>query len=135
VATIVYKNAMALINGVDLSASISSLSLQFEAESLDETAMGDATRKRRGGLKSQGMDITFHQKFTCVDATLFGIVGCQSCIELRPCSTNVGDANPRFQGTWHLPRYSPMSGAVGSLLDATVTFEPAGDLSRSVTAT
>ena len=89
--------------------------------------MGDNTRKRRGGLKSQGMDVTFHQKFTCVDATLFGIVGCQSCIEVRACNACSTDSNPRYQGTWHLPRYSPMSGAVGSLLDATVTFEPAGD--------
>ena len=133
--TIVYKNAMALINGVDLSASVSSLSLNYEAESLDETAMGDNTRKRRGGLKSQGMDVTFHQKFTCVDATLFGIVGCQSCIEVRACNACSTDSNPRYQGTWHLPRYSPMSGAVGSLLDATVTFEPAGDLSRTIAAT
>ncbi len=126
---------MFLINAVDLSGSVASLALSYEAESLDETAMGDGSRKRRGGLKSQGLDVTFHQKFTCVDATLFGIVGCQSCIEVRSCNACSTDSNPRFQSTWHMPRYSPMSGGVGALLDATVTFEPAGDLSRTVAAT
>ena len=131
-ATFVWKNAMFLFNGETLSCHVSSLSLTYEAESLDETAMGDDTRKRRGGLKSQGLDVMFHQNFSCVDALLFPAVGCQSCIEIRACYACSAAANPRYQGTWHLPRYSPVSGGVGSLLDATVTFEPAGDLSRSI---
>lgn len=133
--TIVYKNAMCLINGVDYSASIQSLALSYEAESLDETAMGDTARKMRGGLKSQGLSVTFFQKFTCVDAGLFGLVGCQTSVEVRACNACSTDSNPRFQATWLLQSYPPMSGAVGELLTAEVTFEPAGDLSRTVAVT
>ena len=134
-ATQVFKNAMVLINGVDYSALVQSLTLNYEAASLDETAMGNDSRKMRGGLKSQGLDIQFFQKYTCVDANLFGLVGCQTCIEIRSCNACSTDSNPRFQATWLFPRYTPMGGGVGDILMAPVTFEPAGDLSRTVAAT
>ncbi len=133
--TIVFKNAMLLVNGVDYSGSVQSLALSYEAASLDETAMGDSTRKQRGGLKSQALDVTFFQKYTCVDANLFGMVGCQTCIEVRACNACSTDSNPRYQSTWLLQSYPPMGGAVGDLLTAVVKFMPAGDLSRTVAAT
>lgn len=133
--TQVFKNAMLLVNGVDYSASVRELSLSYEAASLDETAMGDTTRKMRGGLKSQDLSVTFFQKFTCVDAGLFGLVGCQTCVEVRACNACSTDSNPRFQATWLLQSYPPMGGAVGDLLTAVVKFMPAGDLSRTVAAT
>ena len=135
IPTQIFKNAMLIVNNVDLSASVAQLALSYQAESLDESAMGDNSRKMRGGLKSQGLDVTFHQKFTCVDATLFSLVGCQTSVEVRSCNACSTDTNPRFQGTWLLQSYPPMSGGVGALLDAVVRFEPAGDLSRSVAAT
>ena len=134
-ATQLYRNAMLIVNNVDLSASVKELSLSYEAESLDETAMGDSSRKQRGGLKTQGLEVTFFQKFTCVDATLFGLVGCQTSVEVRACNACSTDSNPRFQATWLLQSYPPMGGAVGDLLEAQIRFEPAGDLSRTVAAT
>ena len=133
--TQVFRNAYLWVNNVDLSGSVQSLSLSYEAASLDETAMGDSSRKMRGGLKSQALDVTFFQKFTCVDATLFSLVGCQTSIDVRSCNACSTDSNPRFQATWLLRSLPPMSGRVGDLLTATVRFEPAGDLSRTVAAT
>ena len=133
--TLVFKNAMLIVNGVDLSASVRELGLTYEAESLDNTAHGDTSRKMTGGLKSQGLDVTFFQKFTCVDATLFGIVGCQTSVEVRACNACSTDSNPRFQSTWLFQSYPPMGGTVGELLTAGVRFEPGGDLSRTIAAT
>ena len=136
-ATEVFKNAMLQIGSVNLSDDVQSLSLAYEAESLDETAMGDDSRVKKGGLKNWTVDVTFLQDYASgqVDATLFGIVGCQTCIEIRPkhvCSTVI---NPRFQGTAMLQSYPPAGGGVGDLLQAAVRFEPAGDLSRNTAAT
>lgn len=131
-----WNNAMLLVDGVNLSGSIQSLALAYEAESLDGTKMGDASRVMQGGLKGGGVDVTFFQKFTCVDATLFGIVGCQVCMEMRACNACASACtNIRYQGTYLLQSYPPMGGAVGSLLTAAVRFEPAGDLSRNTAAT
>lgn len=135
--TEVFKNAMLQVGTVNLSAYLTELSLTFEAESLDETQMGEDSRVRKGGLKDWRAEATFTQDFAtgAVDATLFGIVGCQTCLEVRPkhvCSTVI---NPRYQGTVMLQSAPPLGGGVGSLLMARAVFQSAGDLSRSTTST
>lgn len=131
-ATRVFKNAMIIVNGVNLSAHIQSLALSYEAESLDETAMGNDSRKKRGGLKNHGIDVTFFQNSSCVEATLFSLVGCQTSVEVRACNAcSTGDTNPRYQATYMIPSCPPMGGAVGDLMTAQIRFEPAGDLSRN----
>ena len=136
-ATVVYKNAMLQLGSVNLSTYVTELSLSYEAESLDETTMGDDSRVHKGGLKNWGIDVTLTQDYAsgAVDATLHGIVGCQTCMEFRPqhiCSTVI---NPRFQGTVLVQSAPPAGGAIGSLLMATVRLESAGDLSRNTAAT
>ena len=132
-ATLVYTNAKLEINGVDLSANASEVSLNYASETLDETAMGDDTRINKGGLKTWSIDVTFHQDFAAnkVDATLFSLVGTTVCVEVRPqniCPTSI---NPEYSGIGLIESYNPVGGAVGSLLDAPVTIQSAGTLSRA----
>ena len=132
-ATLVYTNAKLEINGVDLSANASEVSLNYASESVDETAMGDDTRVNKGGLKTWSIDVTFHQDFAAnkVDATLFSLVGTTVCVEIRPqniCSTSI---NPTYSAIGLIESYNPVGGAVGALLDAPVTIQSAGSLSRA----
>jgi hypothetical protein len=136
-ATLVYTNAFIQINAVDLSSHASEVSLNYASEMQDETAMGDSTRTRKGGLKDWSVDVTWHQDFAAgaVDATLFSLVGTTVCMELRPqniCSTAI---NPIYSGIGVIESYNPMSGSVGALLDAPTTIQSAGDLSRATAAT
>ena len=133
-ASQVWKNAYLNVNGVDLSANVGSLALAYEAESLDETAMGATSRKMKGGLKKHTVDVTFFQNFSCVDATLFGLVGCQTSIEMRACNACSSAGNPIWEATYMLQNYPPMGGAVGALLQSQVRFEPAGDLRHCAVA-
>ena len=50
--TIPFTNAKILTGGYDFSGQHNQISLEYEAEALDETAFGDTTRKMRGGLKT-----------------------------------------------------------------------------------
>lgn len=136
-ATVVWKNASFIVNAVDLSNDVQSLALNYSAESLDETAMGDDTRIRKGGLLDWSVDITFLQDFAAsqVDATLFSLVGTTSCIQIKPVNAAASATNPRFGGVAVLESYPPASGAVGSMLTAAVRFVPASDLSRNTAAT
>ena len=132
-ATLVYTNAKIEINGVDLSAHASEVGLNYASEMQDETAMGDSTRVRKGGLKDWSVDVTWHQDFAAgaVDATLFSLVGTTVCVELRPqniCSTSI---NPTYSGIGVIESYNPVGGAVGALLDAPTTVQAAGALSRA----
>lgn len=133
-ATQVYKNAMLWVNNVDLSANVESLALSYEAESLDETAMGLLTRKKKGGLKSHGISVTFYQNFACVDATLYGLVGCQTSVEMRACNACSSAGNPIFEATYLLRSYPPFTGSVGEMLKTAVSFDPAGDLRHCAVA-
>lgn len=132
-ATVVYRNAYFWLNGVDYSADIAELTLNYKAEMLDETAMGDDTRIRKGGLKDWSIAAKAHQDFSAahVGANLFALVGTTTCVEVRAnnyCSTG---ANPAFTGIAILEDFPPMAGAVGSLLDVSFTLQSAGTLSRA----
>jgi hypothetical protein len=136
-ATLVYTNAFIQINAVDLSSHASEVGLNFASEMQDETAMGDSTRTRKGGLKDWSVDITWHQNFAAgaVDATLFSLVGTTVCVEIRPqniCSTAI---NPIYSGIGVIESYNPVGGTVGALLDAPTTIQSASDLNRATAAT
>mgnify|MGYP001603133600 CR=1 FL=1 len=136
-ATVVWKNASFIVNAVDLSNDVSSMTLNYNSEALDATVMGFDTRIRKGGLFDWSMDITFLQDFAAaqVDATLFALVGATACVQIKPVNAAASATNPRFGGVAVLESYPPMTGAVGTLLQATVRFVSAGDLSRNTAAT
>ena len=130
----VFKNAFLNINGVDLSANMQSLALEYSAESLDETNMSADTRKMKGGLKVTGWDLVFFQNFACVDATFFGLVGCQTSVEFRACNACSSAGNPIWEQTIMVQSYPPAGGAVGDLLMTNVRLEPAGSLRHCAVA-
>ena len=57
-ATVVYRNAVCLLNGADLSGTINEgPTIAFGAETLDETCHGDDTRINKGGLYTLTIDV------------------------------------------------------------------------------
>jgi hypothetical protein len=132
-ATIVYRNAYFWVNGVDYASDVAELTLNYKAEMLDETAMGDDTRIKKGGLKVWDVQAKFHQDFSAahIGSAFFALVGTTTCIELRPQNTCTTVINPSFSGIAILETWNPMSGAVGSLLDTMAPFQAAGTLSRA----
>jgi hypothetical protein len=133
VSTVVYKNAFFAVNGTDLSSHTAELTLNYASEMLDETAFGDGTRIRKGGLYDWSVEAMFHQDFAAgaVDATLFALVGTTTCLELRPVNACSSANNPIFTGIGVLENYPPMGGAVGALLDVKASWQSASPLSRA----
>jgi hypothetical protein len=136
VATVAYTNAFLAVNGTDVSQHVAELTLNYSAEMLDETAMGDSNRVFKGGLKNWSVDVTFHQDFAAggPDALLFPLVGVTACIELRPVNACSSATNPSYSGTAILDAYPPMGGSVGALLNTKGSFKPGGsspNLSRA----
>lgn len=137
ISTIVYRNAALYVGSVDMSQWVHDLTLNYSAEILDQTAMGNDTRVRKGGLYNWSVDVTFHEDFTsgAVDATLFPLLGTTSCVEMRPQNTCSTTINPRYFGIGVLATYPPLGGAVGNLLETKAQWQSAGTLGRSTTAT
>lgn len=122
------------VGTTNVTSYIRSLSLDYAAEMLDRTVMGDLTRKSLPGLKVWSVTAELKQDTAgALDALLFPLIGstgftvyCQSL-----ATSNVSDANPRYSGTAVLENYNPLGGSVGDLRVSSVTFRSAGTLSRS----
>lgn len=130
-ATLIYTDALVSINGVDLSDHVRSVQLQYEAEMLDDTAMGTSgTRSTKPGLKNWSFTVDFYQDYAAgsVDATLFPLIGAVAfAIMLRPVKTTVvGPTNPNFTGNAVLESYPPLTGEVGALGMASASFRAGG---------
>lgn len=132
-AVLVLTNAKVLINAVDLSAYVRQVSVNYQAELQDKTAMGASAHARIGGLKDWSLDIEFNQDFAAsqVDATLFGIVGTSVVVDVQPVNAARSVTNPSYNGNAILESYKPVSGKVGDMFIAPITMRGDGVLNRS----
>lgn len=137
-ATIVYTDALVKINSVDLSDHVKSVTLNYEAEMLDDTVMGTTgTRSNKPGLKNWSLQVEFLQDYgaASIDATLFSLIGAAAFpVAVRSSKTGaISATNPEFQGNAVLESYPPLTGEVGALGTASASFRCASDLVRDIT--
>ena len=133
-AVMVLKNAYVLINSVDLSNHVTSVTINYSAEILEKTAMSANSKQRIAGLKDFSIDLELNQDFAggSVDATLFPLVGAAAFpIEIRPDAGSVGATNPKYTGNGLLESYSPIDGSVGEMATTSITIQGDGDLTRA----
>jgi hypothetical protein len=105
-AQLVYTDAMVFINGIDLSNHVRQLTLTYEAEMLDNTAMGTS------GTRS----------------TLFPLIGAAAFpIRVKPVNASaISATNPEYQGNAVLESYPPLTGEVGALAMCSAQFRAGG---------
>ena len=132
-AAFAFTNAKVTVNSVDLSDHVKSVTINYSAEELDDTAMGDSSHSRLAGLKDWSVDVTWNQDYASAktDATLWPLVGAAAfAISVVPVNTTVSATNPNYNGNCILTSYQTGNG-VGELASATTTFLGDGTLSRS----
>ena len=133
-AAFVFTDASVVINAVDLSDHVKSVTVDYSAASEDDTVMGDDTKSSIAGLKEWSMSVEFAQDHAAnnVDATLFPLIGAAAfTVTVRPTSAAVSATNPNFTGLCILSSYPPMGGSVGDFATTTAEFASAGTLSRA----
>jgi hypothetical protein len=132
-ATHVLTDAVLTINAVDLSDWCKSATIEFEAEAIDETAMGDTTRTNIGGLKSWSLSADLMQDYasSAVDQTLWSLVGTVVAVKLKATSAGNGATNPEYNGNALIQSYQPVGGSVGELHMTRLVAVSAGALSRA----
>lgn len=132
-ATFAFTNGNVLVGGTNLSDDAKAIEINVAGEELDDTAMGDTFHSRIAGLKDWSGTITFNQDFASsqVDATIFPLIGSVTTISAKADAGTASATNPRYNGNAIITGYTPITGEVGSLGSATLTFVGAGTLSRS----
>lgn len=124
-ATLVLLNPNVLVNAVNLSAFVRSVSINYKAEIQDDTAGGDTSRSRIGGLKDWDISLELNQDFaaSAVDATLFPLVGASFAVDVRPTSAARSATNPSYTGTGILPEYAPLGTGIGELVTTSIAIQ------------
>jgi hypothetical protein len=125
-ADFVLKDAFVHINGVDLSDHVESVTLNYDADMQDNSAMGDTTHSFLPGLLVKSFTANFYQDFAAssVDATLFPLVGAAAFpVRLRASKTGaISATNPEYQGNFIVESYPIFGNSVGEMAMAAVTF-------------
>lgn len=127
-----FRDAKVQVGSVDLSVYTPSVTINYAAEMLDQTAFGDTTRSRLGGLKDWSFDLSFHYDCSTAgpEATLWPLVGTTSCWEVRAVNACSSANNPIYSGIGVLENHN-YGGAVGSLLTINCTVQSNGTLDRA----
>ena len=132
-AKFVLTDASLVINSVDLSDHVASVTLELNSEEIDTTAMGSTFMSKTGGLKSGTLSIDFQQDFASseVDATMFPLFGSTTTFVLKATSGSVSATNPSYSGSILVNQHIPISNAVGELATSSVSFPTSGTITRA----
>lgn len=134
----VLKNAYVMINTVDLSDHVRSLTLPLSTAEIDASCMGSDYTAVLAGLKGASLDVTFAQDFASseVDATLWAVYdgGVAVAIKVRRDAGAVSATNPEYQFNAIMPSYQPINGSVGALHEVQASFVSDGTITRATSA-
>lgn len=124
-AVLVLTNAFVSVNAIDLSDHSNTVTVNYEIDSVEVTAFGDAGHKFTGGLQNNSIEITFHQDYAAskTEATLYPLVGTTTTVIVKPNGSTTSATNPSYTlSSAFLSAHTPVAGAVGELAATSVTF-------------
>ena len=138
-ATSVYLSQPSLvINAVDLQDQCTSATINYVYEQLETTAFGDTARKYGAStvtsLQNNSIEVELYQSYAGseTEATIYGLVGIQTTLVLKPTSAAVGATNPSYTLTGaYLSAHTPINASLGELSTITLTFT-GGVLTKAV---
>lgn len=137
-ARIVLTDAKVTINGVNLSDHLASITINESVDVVETTAFSSTAAKTRvGGLRDNSVTLEFHQDFAAasVEATINGtssLVGTLTTIVVQPTSSAVGATNPSYTFSALVSEWTSLSGSVGELSTASVTWPISGAITKAV---
>jgi hypothetical protein len=129
-AKLVLTDVQTKIGGVDYSANINQVEISVSADSVETTAFGSAWRTEVSGLKQGTFTVSFHTDFAAaaIDSSLWSLFGTQATVVVKPLGTATGVG---YSFVANVNNLTPVSGAVGDLAVANVTWPITGEVTRS----
>lgn len=131
----ILTNVVVKIGGVDLSAFVSNVSLSSSADAIEVTSMSSGgARERISGLKDNSVTIDFMNDYAAssVEATIYPLIGSTAiAFEILPNGTAVSATNPKYTGSLIVVDWTPVAGAVGELVTASVTWPITGAITKA----
>ena len=121
------------VAGKDLSAYVSSVTLNRTVDSLEVTAMGDAGHKYVAGLESSSVTIDFFNDWATdkVGQTLDTAFGTTVAVVVQPAAGAASATNPKYTFNVLVDSITPVNGAVGDLATQSVTWQVNGAIVKT----
>ena len=128
----VLTDVKTLINSLDFSDHLASVTIDLTSDEVETTAFGGSGfRTRVGGLKDGSITLSFHNDFAttgsgAVDSTIWSLFNTSATVVVTPTSSAVSPSNPSYSGLFLVSQVNPVSGSVGDLATRDVTWPVAG---------
>ena len=118
------------VNAVDLSALVSSVTINRSFDELEVTAMGDGGHKFVKGLEASSITIDFFNDAESAKTlqTLQGRWGQSTTVTVKQTSATVAATNPLYTMSCLVNNLTPVNGDVASLSTQSVTWTVNGEI-------
>ena len=122
------------VDGVDLSDFVQSVTLNWNANELDVTAMGDTGIRRIKGLEDNSISVDFlnDNATSAVLQTLCDNFGENVTVTVKNTSAATSASNPLFTMTCLINGITPVNGAVGDVSTQSVTWNVSGAIAKTI---
>jgi hypothetical protein len=133
-AKLVVTATQVTINSVAYQANIAEATFKADVPSLVTTNMSSVGwEELLGGIKKGALTLKFlkDSDFSTLDAALFALFGAVTTWTMKPTAAANSATNPQYSGSMLVNTWSPIKGAVGALLEDSVTFPTSGPVTRA----
>ncbi len=134
-ARIVLTNAYVLFGSTDISDHVSSISISSSYDIVETTAFGQTAKTRVAGLADNSVTLEFHQDYatSSIEQTIYPTLGTAVTIAVKPVNTSTSTINPQYGFSAVISEWTPVSGAVGELATASVSWPISGAITKTTT--
>ncbi len=132
-ARIVLTNASVTFASTDVSSYVSSVTLSSSLDVVDTTSFGNTARTRVAGLADNQVTIEFFQDFGSglLESIVYPTIGTSAAMVIKPVAGSTTATNPSYSFNALVSEWQPLSGAVGELATASVTWPISGAITKA----
>jgi hypothetical protein len=130
---IVLTNASVTFASTDVSSYVSSITLSTSLDVVDTTSFGNTARTRVAGLADNQVTIEFFQDFGSglLESIIYPTIGTSAAMIIKPVAGSTTATNPSYSFNALVSEWQPLSGAVGELATASVTWPVSGAITKA----
>jgi len=130
---IVLTNASVTFASSDISSYVSSITLSTSLDVVDTTSFGNTARTRVAGLADNQVTIEFFQDFGSglLESIIYPTIGTSAAMVVKPVAGSTTSTNPQYAFNALVSEWQPLSGAVGELATASVTWPISGAITKT----
>ena len=134
-ARIVLTNCYVLFGSTDISDHVSSISLSSNYDIVETTAFGNTAKTRVAGLVDNSVTLELHQDYatSSIEQTIYPTLGTAVTIAVKPVNAATTTINPQYGFSAVISEWTPVSGAVGELSTASVSWPISGAITKTTT--